>query len=1044
MGFCSSCCASLVYLFFYSLWISSQRWQAEVADQESIFQALQAQVGQAKEAGSKLSNLHPDRSPELERYQEKANQMTDRWSSIKRQIETRRTDLDALGSELQQYRDGHSALIKWIEETTERQQRTQPGQTDSKALSEQLAQQTALVVEIEQNQSKLDECQTHSKQYCSSVKDYELQLMTYRAFVESTHKSPVKRRRMHSSSDAITQEFMDLRTRYTALVTLTTQHVKYISDALRRLEEEEKEVEEEKQARVGQVSDLLGWVKGLSGRTGGSSPESSLAAQQVAISEQLTAKKDQVAEAIRSTQAFLRSKQAAKLSPEERAQVEAQLAELTNTYDQLLESSTQQLQQLEQQLAKEEERKVVQQQKAECSQKLEGLNTWLGGAAALLASQIGGGESGDVNALQEKQKRLKEVQKDLQAKGEALADAIRSAEEFLAERGESLSPEEKENLQKKLAILKEQYSALTNSTDASVSELNTAITTAVQQNTQRAQLERFRILLILWTHSQRALSCHTQKDCRLKSSCLVYSLFDILRVTLNLTLAVRLLLQAELQQLQAQQAQLLQITQSARSLLEQPDSAVPAEEKQRLRAALDQLQAQKSEALQDELSKFLLEHGSLGSWLEQNEQELRSLGEGETDQYIHFLLQLAEDVICHKADLRFVSISGQKVLSSVQGALEQLGGSDPALHSTKQLVTNKLQDANHRYTTLHTKVRKQGCTVNFENFFFSPQSWAAVCLASWRVFVFLWAQVRYFSFFSVNLIKFEMFLLSLQLLQDELAERSVQLEKVKRAGRDLVSTDESPSLKAVDILYGLEKRFGSLSASVSERAEQLQTAVAQSVSVQEGLKGLLGWLDKLVLNPGPVEPTAQAKLRQELLSRQGSVEATRDSISSLLKSSDPSTASGLQVSLHDLSQRYTAAQASQSEREAELKALLPRLESYERLEADLQAFMQSRLKTLTPVGLPDRSVDDYRQTIEVSRVDERVIGEVNFFKAFTDSRVCFLSQEVKSDKRLESVSGPLRSLEERAGLWLLELELLKHSCEYCHSFLPSSLHHLEM
>lgn len=28
----------------------------------------------------------------------------------------------------------------------------------------------ALVVEIEQNQTKLDECQTHSKQYCTSVK----------------------------------------------------------------------------------------------------------------------------------------------------------------------------------------------------------------------------------------------------------------------------------------------------------------------------------------------------------------------------------------------------------------------------------------------------------------------------------------------------------------------------------------------------------------------------------------------------------------------------------------------------------------------------------------------------------------------------------------------------------------------------------------------------------------------------------------------------------------------------------------------------------
>ena len=57
---------------------------------------------------------------------------------------------------------------------------------------------------------------------------------------------------------------------------------------------------------------------------------------------------------------------------------------------------------------------------------------------------------------------------------------------------------------------------------------------------------------------------------------------------------------------------------------------------------------------------------------------------------------------------------------------------------------------------------------------------------------------------------------------------------------------------------GLENRFSSLSESVSKRAEHLQTAVAQSVSVQEGLKGLLAWLDSLVLAPGPAQPTAQA------------------------------------------------------------------------------------------------------------------------------------------------------------------------------------------
>lgn len=54
----------------------------------------------------------------------------------------RQADLEVLGSVLQQYREGHTSLIRWIEETTEKQENTQPEQTDSRALSEQLAQQT--------------------------------------------------------------------------------------------------------------------------------------------------------------------------------------------------------------------------------------------------------------------------------------------------------------------------------------------------------------------------------------------------------------------------------------------------------------------------------------------------------------------------------------------------------------------------------------------------------------------------------------------------------------------------------------------------------------------------------------------------------------------------------------------------------------------------------------------------------------------------------------------------------------------------------------
>lgn len=42
--------------------------------------------------------------------------------------------------------------------------------------------------------------------YFMFLQDYELQTMTYRAMVDSQQKSPVKRRRMQSSSDFIIQE----------------------------------------------------------------------------------------------------------------------------------------------------------------------------------------------------------------------------------------------------------------------------------------------------------------------------------------------------------------------------------------------------------------------------------------------------------------------------------------------------------------------------------------------------------------------------------------------------------------------------------------------------------------------------------------------------------------------------------------------------------------------------------------------------------------------------------------------------------------------
>ncbi|XP_040280539.1 microtubule-actin cross-linking factor 1 isoform X5 [Bufo bufo] len=338
-----------------------QQWLNEAIEKGNVISALEEDVAKSKEVRDRLNRRTQERSLDVEQYQEKTAKLRERWSGVHTQLETRQSELATIRDVLKSYRGHHDGLIQWIEATKSQQEMMKPGQSeDRKVLSEQLNEQTALVAEIERNQPRLDECQALSQQYSVSVKDYELQLMTYKAFVDSHQKSPLKRRRMPSTSDVITQEFMDLRTRYTALVTLTTQHVKYISDALRRLEEEEKVLEEEKEKHVEDLKQLSSWVSSLShmvsSRGGNSADLKKSISEKKALSEELLSKKDEVSEAIKSMQIFL-AKNSDKLSPEEKVEISSQIQELKDTYNKLCEESDNQIQVLHTELAREAEQK---------------------------------------------------------------------------------------------------------------------------------------------------------------------------------------------------------------------------------------------------------------------------------------------------------------------------------------------------------------------------------------------------------------------------------------------------------------------------------------------------------------------------------------------------------------------------------------------------------------------------------------------------------------------------------------------------------------
>ncbi|XP_007484203.2 dystonin isoform X42 [Monodelphis domestica] len=217
-----------------------KQWRSEVDEKREVFHALEDELQKAKAISDQMFITYKERDLDFDWHKEKADQLVERWQSVHTQIDNRLRDLEAIGKSLKYYRDTYHPLDDWIQKVEDTQRKIQEKQPEnSKTLATQLNQQKMLVSEIEMKQNKMDECQKYSEQYATAVKDYELQTMTYRAMVDSQQKSPVKRRRMQSSADLIIQEFMDLRTRYTALVTLMTQYIKFAGDSLKRLEEEE-------------------------------------------------------------------------------------------------------------------------------------------------------------------------------------------------------------------------------------------------------------------------------------------------------------------------------------------------------------------------------------------------------------------------------------------------------------------------------------------------------------------------------------------------------------------------------------------------------------------------------------------------------------------------------------------------------------------------------------------------------------------------------------------------------------------------------------
>ncbi|XP_061903122.1 plectin a isoform X2 [Entelurus aequoreus] len=233
-----------------------KKMQNEAKADQMVFDRLQDELKRAAGVHDKMTRLHSERDAELERQRHLVGGLQERWLAVLAQLEIRQQELELLRRRMASYRDSYEWLTRWLAEARRRQEAIQAAPVgDGAELKEQLAEEKKLLDEVEKNEDKMNKCQKNATDYIDSIKDYELQILTYRALRDPL-ASPLKKAKMECASDDVIQEFVTLRTRYSELMTLVSQYVKFIADARRRLEDDEKaseKLKEEERKRLAAI-----------------------------------------------------------------------------------------------------------------------------------------------------------------------------------------------------------------------------------------------------------------------------------------------------------------------------------------------------------------------------------------------------------------------------------------------------------------------------------------------------------------------------------------------------------------------------------------------------------------------------------------------------------------------------------------------------------------------------------------------------------------------------------------------------------------------
>jgi len=474
--------------------------------------------------------------------------------------------------------------------------------------------------------------------------------------------------------------------------------------------------------------------------------------------------------------------------------------------------------------------------------------------------------------LKKYQSKQEELQKDMQGSAQALAEIVKNTENFLKEHGEKLSREDKALIEQKLNEAKLKCEQLNLKAEQSKKELDKVVTTAIKEETEKVaaakQLEESKTKienLLDWLSNvdedsaragvkQRQVieqnGTHFQED----DGTSVMGAEDEVNGNLletdvdgpvgtteeNLNQQYQKV-KARHEKIVSQHQAVLMATQAAQALLDKQGHYLSPEEQEKLQRNVKELKAhyettlaesekkmKLTRSLQEELEKFDADYSEFEHWLQQSEQELENLEAGADDlgglmAKLKRQKSFSEDVISHKGDLRYITISGNRVLEAAKSCSRRSGKTAQDhidTSATHREVQGKLDHATDRFRSLYSKCNVLGNNLKDLVDKYQHYEDASCGLLSGLQACAVTASKHLSEPIAVDPKNLQRQLEETKALQGQISSQQVAVEKLKKTAEVLLDARGSLLPAKNDIQKTLDDivgRYDDLSKSVNER-----------------------------------------------------------------------------------------------------------------------------------------------------------------------------------------------------------------------------------